>query len=72
MKSRIYLAARLEFRWDDVKRLWWIRWIDSSGKPLGGPMKIDTSAPLDAWARRQIAIKVGEHFYADLAAEWRD
>lgn len=69
---RVVVRAELRFYWDIDKKIWLLQWRDAENRALGGAMKIDSSAPLDGWARRQIAIKVTEHFYSDLAGIWRD
>lgn len=72
MNRHAVLKCTLRFYWDMDSKLWRIQWRDAEQRPMSGVMKIDSEAPLDAWARRQIAIKVGEHFYSDLAGMWRD
>jgi len=72
MPAHISMRAQMIFWWDDDHKLWRIQWRDAQRRPMGGLMKIDSAAPLDGWARRQIAMKVSEHFYSDLAGIWRD
>ena len=62
----VYLQASLCFYWDARHKLWRVCWRDNARKPLGRLRTIETSAPLDAFQRRELLDAVTVAFGADL------